>query len=450
MKFTVDGVEQTSGVSGGNGTWNFNWNVAPLKDGVYTIGAIAVDALGTRGAPMLKQVTLARGAASPVTNVTGGYNDVFESGVTKRVVELGWDASPEGSVTGYEVWNGATQVCSASLYLECMDLSPASSGSTVYTIKTLYTDAAGNPGSVSTDYTLNAPASGAGSGDFWFSNSTSISQTKCIVPYGGAKNTGPGTRKDLPATNPSGTEATWTNAANGNAIWGCMPPFSTATTMPAQANGMVVSGYFRNTLTTATVCKVGVLVYRYPENLNPLISAANGGAGDFVIPANTQTPTQFTTNYTTPSANLAAGDQLTVFVGGFSASGTNGNDCRGTTMYYNSTARPLKVTMPFGGSGGSSTLQKPSTPTGLTVTANADGTRTVQWTRPASSTPAVEYYRIYRDGQNYTERYDTLGEPGSGTLQYVDTNTGGTSHTYRVTSVAATMAESTQLGPVSG
>ena len=129
MKFSINGVEQSSGVTNnGNGTWSFNWNITTLADGNYTIGAAAIDALGTRGPPRSLTVKLARGPATPPQNVTGGYNYVYVSGVKTLVVELGWDASPEGSVTGYEVRNGATVECSASLATECTDLTAASSG----------------------------------------------------------------------------------------------------------------------------------------------------------------------------------------------------------------------------------------------------------------------------------------------------------------------------------
>lgn len=58
----------------------------------------------------------------------------------------------------------------------------------------------------------------------------------------------------------------------------------------------------------------------------------------------------------------------------------------------------------------------------------------------------VDYYRIYRDGQTYDDRYDrtTTGT----TLTYTDTKTGGTPHDYWIVAVDTQMAESTTLGPV--
>jgi hypothetical protein len=99
-------------------------------------------------------------------------------------------------------------------------------------------------------------------------------------------------------------------------------------------------------------------------------------------------------------------------------------------------------------SSGASTLAQPGTPTGLTLTTNGDGTRTLTWTAP-SGTPEVEFYRIYRDGRDYTDRIDTAGATGS-SVTWTDTNAGGTSHTYRVTAASADLVESDFAGPVSG
>ena len=83
---------------------------------------------------------------------------------------------------------------------------------------------------------------------------------------------------------------------------------------------------------------------------------------------------------------------------------------------------------------------RPSPPTSLTATASG-GQTSVSWKAPAGT---VAFYRIYRDGQNYDNRYDTC-EPndnycdlGSGNFTFVDYNPGGTAHTYYVTAVGAT------------
>jgi hypothetical protein len=97
---------------------------------------------------------------------------------------------------------------------------------------------------------------------------------------------------------------------------------------------------------------------------------------------------------------------------------------------------------------GATTLSQPGTPTGLSVVANGDGTRTLTWTAPSGS-PAVEFYRIYRDGRDYTDRIDTAGATSS-SVTWTDANTGSTSHTYRVTAATSTLIESDFAGPVTG
>jgi prepilin-type N-terminal cleavage/methylation domain-containing protein len=82
----------------------------------------------------------------------------------------------------------------------------------------------------------------------------------------------------------------------------------------------------------------------------------------------------------------------------------------------------------------------PSAPTILQAS-SSNGNTVLAWT--ASSTP--DFYRIYRDGQQVANRYDTA--PGNAT-SYTDTQTGGVQHTYWVTAVSAQLAESTPLGPV--
>ncbi len=59
---------------------------------------------------------------------------------------------------------------------------------------------------------------------------------------------------------------------------------------------------------------------------------------------------------------------------------------------------------------------------------------------------SVEYYRIYRDGVAYANRYDRTAT-GS-ILEYLDTDANGTPHDYSVAAVDQRLGESTLLGPV--
>lgn len=451
MKFTVDGVEQVTGGAGGNGTWTFTWNITALRDGVYTIGATAIDALGTRGDPQFIQVKLARGAASPVTNVVGGYNDVYVNGAKTRVVELAWDGSPEGSVTGYEVYKGSTLVCSASLATECMDLNPATAGTTTYSIRTLYSDAAGNPGFVSTNHDVTAPAAGGGgsSNVFYFADSTVNTRSGCLV----APNTvaRPGRQVDGLTTPSSGTEKQWTYTTEGNLLSACLPPFQDAASIAANSTtGMTVSAWMKNTGTV--LCRLQAIIYKGTNYL----SAATYGSVMFIdVPAGTTNPTLFTKNLNTTAGTFTSGEQLSIVFGGFSAASNRNpaNNCQSTTLYWNSAARPLSVTINsltgggLGGGGSAGAITRPAAPTGLAGVANGDGTTTLTWNAPSGSPPA-EFYRIYRDGQDYVNRLDTAGDTGSGTIQWVDTASGGTTHAYRVTAVSTALAESDFAGPL--
>jgi prepilin-type N-terminal cleavage/methylation domain-containing protein len=95
--------------------------------------------------------------------------------------------------------------------------------------------------------------------------------------------------------------------------------------------------------------------------------------------------------------------------------------------------------------------QPPYPPTNLTATRGADGTVTLTWKRPSPQDPdlgdSVAFYRIYRDGQALTDRYDRWFDD-SNTVTWQDTATGGTTHTYWVTAVDQHYAESPYLGPV--
>jgi hypothetical protein len=99
----------------------------------------------------------------------------------------------------------------------------------------------------------------------------------------------------------------------------------------------------------------------------------------------------------------------------------------------------------------SSLNNRPNPPTGLSAAASG-GNTTVSWNAPVIADPdlgdSIAFYRIYRDGALYSNRYDRTQTGAQHT--YVDTHTGGTTHTYRVTSVDTQLAESTIVGPVTG
>ncbi len=96
----------------------------------------------------------------------------------------------------------------------------------------------------------------------------------------------------------------------------------------------------------------------------------------------------------------------------------------------------------------------PAAPSSITVTAQPDGTAYVTWT-PVSGGTQVSFYRIYRNGDNYGNRYDVLPASScSATCSYHDTGR-STAQSYYVSSVGGAalgsdMAESAATGPQTG
>lgn len=85
----------------------------------------------------------------------------------------------------------------------------------------------------------------------------------------------------------------------------------------------------------------------------------------------------------------------------------------------------------------------------LTAVTEPDDSAIITWTPPVGGTP-VSFYRIYRDGDNYSNRYDTLPASScSTTCTYHDSNR-TTGHSYYITAVSSSMAESAATGPVTG
>ena len=90
----------------------------------------------------------------------------------------------------------------------------------------------------------------------------------------------------------------------------------------------------------------------------------------------------------------------------------------------------------------------------LSVQLQPDDTAIVTWSPPSGGT-TVSFYRIYRGGDNYGDRYDELAASScSTTCSYHDENR-SSANTYYVSSVGGTspgsnMAESVATGPVTG
>jgi hypothetical protein len=471
MKFSVGGVEQATGThNNGNGTWVFNWDISQVTDGLYTIGATAIDALGTRGPTRSIQVKLARGVPVAPQRVAGGYNNVYASGTKTQAVELAWDANPEGNVTGYEVDKGGTTVCSASLAVSCIDLSPATSGSTTYTVKTLYTDGTGTSGFVSTNYSVTAPTQLPPAFEGTVGQASCGSNSMAItVPVGGVA---AGSRIVLRLAIRGGSSgAVSASDSRGNSYAVDADP------VPASHPLVVFSAHVATALVAGDTIQVN-----YPSGSTSsavaagaysniaatnAVDAVGGASGSSTAPSTSVTTTN--ANDLLLGATFSANNRSVTQPSGWTGLTTQVPDCGNGALGKSTNTGAYRIpgsagTFAYdpalGGSGtwagavvaykpgGATALTLPGTPTGLSVVANGDGTRTLTWTAP-SGTPAVEFYRIYRDGRNYTDRIDTAGATST-SVTWTDTSTGGTSHTYRVTAASANLTESNFAGPVTG
>ncbi len=91
------------------------------------------------------------------------------------------------------------------------------------------------------------------------------------------------------------------------------------------------------------------------------------------------------------------------------------------------------------------TNRPPNAPSALTATSSG-GNTTLTWTAASPLDPdggSLAFYRIYRDGQTYADRYSRTA-----TTTWTDTATGGLAHDYYVTAVDPQLGESAPLGPV--
>ena len=94
----------------------------------------------------------------------------------------------------------------------------------------------------------------------------------------------------------------------------------------------------------------------------------------------------------------------------------------------------------------------PVAPASVTATLQPDGTVKLAWPRPApvedpDPGDSIAFYRIYRDGTGFDQRYTTWEAPDA-MVQFVDGNTEGLPHEYWVTSVDTGFAESVPVKAV--
>jgi prepilin-type N-terminal cleavage/methylation domain-containing protein len=89
--------------------------------------------------------------------------------------------------------------------------------------------------------------------------------------------------------------------------------------------------------------------------------------------------------------------------------------------------------------------QRPTAPTPVTATTSA-GLPAITWGASNDPDGSIRFYRIYRDGTAYSDRYDATGD--GVTLSWTDSNPGAGNHSYYVSAVDNLFTESAPTGPV--
>lgn len=417
VQYSVDGVNVGNATySGGN--WTFSLSLSGWSDGAYAIGARAVNAAGVPGPTRTLTLTLARSTPAAPTGLVGGRNYVTSGGASTSVAEFDWLPNSERNVLGYRVYRpDATLACPSSastfdLTSSCIDFAPQDGA---YSVKALYRNASGTllegPARTVTVVPLQPPFI-----SYYFKNGTAYTGTNC---------SNANTNRDADDSYAGGTETTAGFAAAATSV-----NFCTRSLQPADATAAgTTKVYAWATNTGGSNCSVTAYV-----GTN---SAPSAYSNVQTVPRNTNTPTAVTFSIATPAFSFTSGNRLNAF---FDTPG--GSSCNSTSIYYAGSARRSRLDTP--NPSANKPVGVPNAPTGLTGTANADGSRTLNWTAPSGGNP-VGFYRIYRDGVEYTNRYDTTADAST---TYTDPNNDGAQHSYYITAVSANLAESSYVGPV--
>jgi prepilin-type N-terminal cleavage/methylation domain-containing protein len=416
VQYSVDGVNMGNATQSG-GNWTFTLSLAGWTDGAYTIGARALNGAGVPGPTRTLTLTLARSAAAAPSGLVGGRNSVTKNGSVVSVAELDWLPNSERNVLGYRAYRpGGTLACPGSaatldLTTSCIDFSPVAG---VYSVVALYRDAGGTlregPASTVTVQPLLPPSS-----SHWFKDTTAFTGNSCAA-----------------ADATRDADDTYAGVATD--------------TQYSFAGSVTTLNFCSRSLRPADSAAAGTTkVYAWATNSGSTCSltaslSLNGNGTAYTstvsLPKTTST-TALTWSFSTVAYTFASGDRANVIF-----STPSGASCDKVILFYGSTARRSRIDFPQGN--GTLAPGTPFPPTGLQGTANADGSKTLTWTAPTTGN-AVAYYRIYRDGVEYTQRYDATGDTSP---TYTDPNGDGLLHSYYVTAVGTTLAESSSAGPV--
>jgi prepilin-type N-terminal cleavage/methylation domain-containing protein len=418
VQYSVDGVNiGNATLSGGN--WTFTLSLAGWTDGAYTIGARAINAAGVPGPTRTLTLTLARSQPAAPSGLVGGRNFVTKVGSVVPVAEFDWLPNAERNVLGYRVYRpGGSLACPGSmstfdLTSSCIDFSPVDGN---YTVVALYRDAGGTlrQGPASTVNVLSPLPPYL---TYYFKNTTGFTGTNC----GNAN----GQRDADDAYAGVASDTSFSFGGGTTSLNFCSRALTPSDVTVAGTTKVSIWGTSTNGGSCTVTASVGVNL------VGTIASGTQTLAGN-----STQAPLVW--SFPTSAINFTNGDRLNV-----NFSMPNGASCNAVSLLYGSTARRSRIDVPNPGAG--YPPGRPSPPTGLAGVANADGSKTLTWTAPASGNP-VAFYRIYRDGVEYTQRYDATGDA---TPSYTDPSGDGLTHSYYITAVSTDLAESSYVGPVS-
>lgn len=432
--WTVNGSPQSWTSTTSGTTWTSSgWNLSGLSDGTYQVGAQAQDGSGVIGPAVTIPVTLSRNIpAAPALTAYGFNQNLFSSGTAITAAEIQWTPNAELNVSGYRIYNpsgalicttsNSTQnaACGASAWCmtatSCIDLNPPppTSSNLTYQVAALYHD---SNGVLQEAPRTSVNLAGSQVDSYALAPSTGNSGTNC---------SGTPTH-DLLSTYAPGSD---TLQSPGSVTF-CTGGFSQGKSV---GSGGSASAYFTNT--GAQACSVTATLSVDGNSSGSVNATATAAAG-------TSTPAKLNFNFPSGSyLTMGVGDKLNL---NFAFTGTA---CLLTTMHYGGSSYPGSFqTSP-------QSISAPASPTSLTVTPQQDGTAVLSWTPPTTGAP-VSLYRIYRDGHDYSNRYDTV-DPATciSSCTYTDKNRSG-AHSYYVTAVGgqtpgSNEAESLPAGPVSG
>jgi len=415
--YSLDGEDKGNATVAANGTdWTFTLPISGLSDGGYDVSVRAVDSRGVAGPSFAIPLKLIRSQPAAPTGLVAGANKVYRNGSLVDVVELAWQPNPERNVIGYRVYtSGSALVCPANmqtldLAVSCIDFT--ATGGT-YAVAALYRDASGavaeGPRS-----TVSVPASSP-SRTYYFKKTTANTTNTgtCLSSFR--------VRDMEEGYTGLDPEESFKRQSQNNTLNFCSPAFAASVSLPAGTT--TVNAQVSNT--SGSSCNITATLYK------------NGttSLGSTTVTIGLRTSDLRTWTFSNLAANFAAGDRLNLHFAFQQVSA-----CGSTDLFYGGTVNRSSVTVPL-----PSAAPVPDPVTNLSASLPGDGTTALNWSAPAGGS-AISFYRIYRDGIDHTNRFDTAGSPTDPT--YIDAQTDGVSHTYYVTAVSANLTESAMVGPV--